>query len=375
MAINDLGDNVRRLMKLQELTIPALAKLTDMGSASISNLLNGKTEPKSGNLLKIADALKVPIQDLLADAPKLSSLRFRTQKTLSAREKAERDQLRHITAKWIEDYKFLEEILAEKTQFKLIDLRSKGPKLLALEVRKKLDLGNAPIPDIVELVNGAGIKLRVAPFGFKKTFGLSVGSSDGGPAIIVNSEAGITVERQIFTIAHELGHLLMHTDSYGTAEDIENELEEQEANSFAGQLLLPDDVLMEEWQEKRGGNWVDAVLKIKKKFKVSYMTVLVRLEQVLPKSPDRNLHIAFRIAYQQRYGHDLKDHYEPDPIEGPVARAEEDGLSASDLDNDRFSRMVMQAFEREEISIGRAAEMLGCSIDEMRNLVKGWQDL
>ena len=34
MAIQDLGDNVRRLMKLQDLTIPALAERIKMGPAS-----------------------------------------------------------------------------------------------------------------------------------------------------------------------------------------------------------------------------------------------------------------------------------------------------------------------------------------------------
>jgi Zn-dependent peptidase ImmA (M78 family)/plasmid maintenance system antidote protein VapI len=375
MAIQDLGDNVRRLMKLQELTIPALAERMGMGSASISNLLNGKTEPKSSTLIKLAEGLGASIQDLLADVPKLVSLRFRTAKTLSAREKAERDQLKHITARWIDDYKFLEEILGDRTHFAFLELQVNEPRQAAIAIRDSLKLELAPIHDIVDLVNQAGIKLRVAPFGFKKTFGLSVGKEDGGPAIVVNSEPGISIERQIFTIAHELGHLLLHTDSYSAVADLETEQEEREANSFAGQLLLPDEALVRDWKEGRGVNWVDAVLRIKKKYKVSYMTVLVRLGQVFSELAQKNLLVDFRIAYRRLYNHDLKDHYEPNAIEGPVARSEADGLSASDLTGDRFSRLVMAAYEKSEISIGRASEMVGCSLDEMRSLVKGWQDL
>jgi len=374
MAIEDLGDNVRRLMKLQELTIPALASLADMGTASISNILNGKTVPKSSTLINLANALKVPIQDLLADAPDLHSLRFRTAKTLSAREKAERDQIRHLTARWIEDYRFLEQTLQSEPAYQFANIPRGSPRAAAQAIRKQLGLGSEPIHDIVQVVTDAGVKLRLVSFGFKKTFGLSLGEADGGPAIVVNTQEGISVERQIFTIAHELGHLILHLDSFGTDEDIEVEKEEDEANLFAGQLLLPDDALVKDWGTTRGMFWVDAVLKLKKKYRVSYVTVLTRLRQTIVDSPD-NLIVQFRFAYKQRYGHDLKDFYEPDAIEGPVASKEEDGLSPSDLAGDRFSRMVIEAYEKDVISLGRGAEMLGCSIDDMRALVKGWQDL
>jgi len=104
MGIQDIGDNVRRHMKIRGMTIPQLSAMMGMGTAALSNLLNGKAEPKSSTLIKLADALSVPFDELLSDAPKLSSLRFRTAKTLSGREKAERDQLLHDTATWLSDY-------------------------------------------------------------------------------------------------------------------------------------------------------------------------------------------------------------------------------------------------------------------------------
>ena len=91
MGIQDIGANVRRHMKIRGLTIPQLSAMMEMGTAALSNLINGKAEPKSSTLIKLAKALDVPFDELLADAPKLQSLRFRTAKTLSGREKAERD--------------------------------------------------------------------------------------------------------------------------------------------------------------------------------------------------------------------------------------------------------------------------------------------
>ena len=47
MAVSDIGNNVRRHMKIRGLTVPALAKKGGIGTATLSNLLNGKSEPKS----------------------------------------------------------------------------------------------------------------------------------------------------------------------------------------------------------------------------------------------------------------------------------------------------------------------------------------
>jgi len=380
MGIKDIGDNVRRYMKIRGLTIPQLSAKMGMGSASISNIINGKAEPKSSTLLKLADALGVQFEELLADAPRLESLRFRTSKTLSGREKAEYDQLRHDTARWLSDYCFLESELKEPLSYKLGDVSSREPDVAAKTVRKELGLEPVdPIHDISEFMEEAGIKLRIRPFGYKKTFGLSIGETDGGPAIIVNSELGISVERQLFTIAHELGHLVLHKSSYSIFDESENKDEERDADRFAGVLLVPDEALEKEWNESKGLPFVDRVLKVKKVFKVSYLTILNRLFQMNKAPSFTDLIIAFRRDYKAKYQHDLKDHFEPDAIVDvdamQVATEDPQELDVSDLMEERFSRLVRDAYEKEIISISRAGEMLNLSLGDMRTLVRAWQAL
>lgn len=362
MGIQDIGDNVRRHMKIRGLTIPQLSAMMGMGTATLSNLLNGKAEPKSSTLIKLADALSVPFDGLLADAPKLSSLRFRTAKTLSGREKAERDQLRHDTALWLANYMALEESLKDEAR-SLPSLHGISPVLAATRLRKELGLDEtSPVHDIAALMEQSGIKLRIKPFGFKKTFGLSVGQADGGPAIIVNSEAGISIERQIFTIAHELGHLVLHKDSYVAAKEEETDSEEYEANAFAGHFLIPDEGLRSTWEELRGLHWIDAVLRVKKEYRVSYKTILYRLKDIYPALRERQLDRDFAIQYNERFGHDLKDHYEPE------------ALSASDLVESRFLGLIRKALESEAITMSRAAEILDIGLDEMRTRAIEWRD-
>ena len=93
MGIENIGDNVRRRMKMNGLTIAKLSAQMGIGTATLSNILNGKSEPKSSTLIKFAEAFNININALLEDSPKLNTLRFRTPKSLSGRKKAEREQI------------------------------------------------------------------------------------------------------------------------------------------------------------------------------------------------------------------------------------------------------------------------------------------
>ena len=83
MALADLGRNVRRYMKLQKLSIPQLAEKSGLGTATLSNILNEKASPNSSTLIKISTALGVSFPELLAETPKLKTLRFRTNTKLT----------------------------------------------------------------------------------------------------------------------------------------------------------------------------------------------------------------------------------------------------------------------------------------------------
>ncbi|MDA3939468.1 MAG: ImmA/IrrE family metallo-endopeptidase [Spirochaetia bacterium] len=364
MGIENIGDNIRRRMKMDGLTIAKLSAQMGIGTATLSNILNGKSEPKSSTLIKFAEAFNININALLEDSPQLNTLRFRTAKSLSGREKAEREQIRFDTAIWLKNYRYLEDSLDIVTKNKLESILEKDPNNAAKIARKNLfNLKDEkqPVYDIANLIEDAGIKLKIHNFGFKRTNGLSVGSQDEGPAIVVNSESKIPIERQIFTIAHELGHLILHSDSYKDPKEIEDENEENEANQFAGSFLLPEEGLKEEWEESKGLHWVDAVLRIKKIYKVSYQTVLKRLCQINERNKD-SVYRNFAIAYKILYNHDLKNFYEPD------------ALAKSDLMEDRFACLVKKAYEQEFISLSRAGEMLDLSLLDMRDRAKAWQE-
>jgi Zn-dependent peptidase ImmA (M78 family) len=207
------------------------------------------------------------------------------------------------------------------------------------------------------LVEYAGIKLHFMDIELDNFFGFSVDDDKLGTAIVVNSNNSISTERKIFTIAHELGHIIMHPGSFND-EDQEVEVQESEADLFASHFLMPQKVFRKILNEASGLNYLEAILHIKRIFKVSYKTVIYRLidEGIV----DNNMWKKFHYEYKQKKNFDFKGHKEPEP------------LADIDCIEDRLKRLVRKAFEKELISMSRAAEILDKSIVDMRKLVNGW---
>jgi Zn-dependent peptidase ImmA (M78 family)/DNA-binding XRE family transcriptional regulator len=339
-----------------------------------SAIEGGRSEPKSATLLAIAEVLQVPLTELLADQVSFQSLRLRSHKKMKAAEKAQKEEVLGRFQQWLRDYNELENMLDEHEQWRLEEVDAKDPVVAAAQVRKVLEVGdNEPIDDIVGLLEDAGIKFFTEQFKLPGIFGFSAGSADGGPAVAVNTDSTITIERQIFTAAHELGHLLLHRSSYGPERESGTEEEEHEANRFAGHFLLPDAALEREIGENEGLTLVDFVLHVKRKYRVSYMTVLFRLKERYGYGSD--IYPRFKARYMEKYGKSLKGNVEPDSVEGPAAEDECEQLSRHDFVEDRLSRLVRRAYMRDLISISRAAEILGVSIEEMRSIQQEWMQL
>ena len=375
MALSDLSKNVRRFMKIKKLSIPQLAKECGLGTATLSNILNEKSSPNSSTLIKISTALGVSFSDLLAETPTLKTLRFRTNHKLTAREIAEREQLQIDSAIWLKNYVNLEELTQNQIEYKFEQITTENPIEAAKEIRKIYNIREEePIYDILSLVEDAGIKLYLHDFNFQKTFGLSVNKEDGGPAIIVNNNESISVERKIFTIAHELGHLILHKNSFDGEVSEENEIEEKQANDFAAELLMPEKAFEKQWELHSGISWVEAVLQIKQYFRVSYKTVLSRLNSLIgDRFTPGFLYAEFSRLYHLKYHHDLKNHYEPNSIsELAPAKDEPKKISCFNFTEERFERLVRLAYEQEKITISRAAEMLSLSAESMRERIAEW---
>lgn len=367
MDLQIVAQNIRRLRTGRKFSQKKLAELSGISLPAIKKVELAKSEPRMSTIQAIAKALDARLQDLFAPARELKTVRFRSKRRMQNRENILAD-----TARWLEDFNYLEDILDERRRFILKDIQRhcsrRDVAKAALSCRKKLDLDKTePIYDICGLLEHAGIKVLSIPMASDGFFGLSLGAEDGGPAIAVNVWERISVERRIFSAAHELGHLMLHLDAYDVSVSEEDRKEEHEADRFAGHFLMPDEGFRKEWNEAAGLQWVDRVLKVKRIYRVSYKTVLARLLE--HGVADKSIWVKFNVAYRKRFNRKLPFKEEPLGIDP----AEPFGMHRFDFYEDRFSRLVRSAVEEDKISLSRGGEILGISINEMQDILSSWK--
>jgi len=117
-----------------------------------------------------------------------------------------------------------------------------SPENVAKYTRKILHVKpDEPVRDINKLIESHGVVI-VEIDNIEKFDGVSLLTDNGTPVIIINKS--FSNDRKRFTIAHELGHLLMHICGNFPISDYRDEKEkEKEANLFASEFLMPKDFI------------------------------------------------------------------------------------------------------------------------------------
>lgn len=382
-----LAANLRRYRSARALSQQDVADAAGLSRVGYRDIESGVVTPRVDSLQRIADALAVPVSQLLVPVRTLTHVRFRAEKRMSSRENVLAD-----AARWLDDFRELEDLLGDRIPCTLDHVADKASRLrtdravkVAVLAREALGLRHdnreEAIRDICGLLDDNGIKVLTADVKSEGFFGLSVGAEDAGPAVLVNTWDRISVERWIFTAVHELGHLLMHPGAYDVTKTDEVEEEEKEADMFAGHFLMPDALFDKEWDEARGLGLVDRVLKVKRIFRVSYQTVLYRVGSRLAAGERRPFWEQFNRLFEEQFERALSRTDEPHGLSAaafltgrPVARAAEEPvrLTDSDFREDRLYRLVRRAVEEGEITMSRAAEIVGLKLGDMRRLAASW---
>ena len=371
-----IAENVARLRLDRQLTQAALAERVGMSRVALGKIERGVALPRAETLVALARGLGVPVRDLVIRVRPLRSVRFRARPTMYGR-----GQTLAEVSRWLADYAGLEVELGKRREFQLnhlCDPQSEGdPTELAQAVRKAVGLApDAPVLNICRLLETQGVKVLLLDKKNESFFGLSVGDADGGPAVVVNVWDRISVERWIFTAAHELGHILLHQIEFRPEETEFPDETEREADAFASAFLMPESAFETEWDATRGYPLLWRVLAVKRSFRVSYKTVLRRLIETEREDP--RVWGAFQRQHRDRFGRTLKRQDEPKALQKSEfawnwGRAGEPAaLTEHDFRRDRLSRLVRRAIEEGHISLGRGAEVLRMPLEEMRGWARDW---
>ena len=371
-----IAANLARLRLDKDLTQEALALKAGVSRVALGRIERGAVVPRAKTLQALAEALGVPVSELVRLVHPLESVRFRAKAQVRSRE-----QILAEVSRWLQAYAWLEAELGERPAFSFDRGRPANGELAPATVARaaRQAVGVAPdeaVRDICGLLEAGGVKLLLLETKRDSFFGLSVGQHDGGPAVVVNTWDRISVERWIFTAAHELGHLLLHPHEYQREATALPEDAEREADEFASEFLMPDQAFEREWEATSGHSLLSRVLKVKRIFRVSYKTVLYRLVQSRRETP--KVWQAFQSQHRAYSGKTLRKADEPRAIGKSEfawswGRAGEPaGLTRHDFMEDRLHRLVRLAVEGGHISLGRAADILGRDREDMRRLAAEW---
>ncbi len=158
----------------------------------------------------------------------------------------------------------------------------------ALDIRQENNIQTYGVKDIFSLVEQRGTHLIRYPFGKDTVLGFS--TTFEGKEIIVSNSSEI-LSREIFTIAHELGHIIYDFEDENqdvkidiNIDDIDEDISEARAYYFANCFLMPETQLLEfvkyELEKKAINlNAID-IIRLQIEFQVSYAAVVKRLYDI-----------------------------------------------------------------------------------------------
>lgn len=111
---------------------------------------------------------------------------------------------------------------------------------IAAAVRQRWKLPRGPVPDLTKTAEDAGIVVISFDFGTPLMDGFAQHANDGLPPLVFLNAAQ-PKDRWRFSLAHEIGHLVMHHTPHPE--------QEVEANQFAGAFLMPEAEVMYDFDQ------------------------------------------------------------------------------------------------------------------------------
>lgn len=169
-------------------------------------------------------------------------------------------------------------------KFKTFSPEDNSPEEIARKTRYLLNAERGPIPSMISLLENNGILVVKTDLFNEKIDGLSTVSEKGNHIIFLNER--MPNDRQRFSLAHELGHILMHFDIPTISENVE-----EEADRFASEFLMPKDEII---NSLRNLNF-PKLGELKRYWKVSMKALVYRAKRlnVLDEYQYRNYQISF----------------------------------------------------------------------------------
>jgi len=276
-----VGELIRASRTAAGLTQAALAKRVDLERSMVSKIEAGERGVDALELYRFAEALDVPLTHLVSQpAPAIVSRReqqyddvddagrLRYRLDIALEKHARR-------VEWLLDGGW---ISRAGDRFTAAVANHEQARDAASDCRQALQLGEGPMPAIIDVAERLGLFLTVVPEGAD---GASMRVRDGcGAAVIgVNAEPG----RRRMTAVHELAHHVLG-DEYSSDVGVHASRDERESvvQAFAAEMLLPRAAVLAALDTSGAGAERSALIALAARYRVSWSVVLGAAAAVAP---------------------------------------------------------------------------------------------
>lgn len=337
-----IGNRIRQARLAAGLTLGALGEKVGVTHTAIQKYEKGLITPSSAQLLKLAQACGIRVEYFFrTNEVELLAPEFRRLATFG---KTAREALRIKVVELVEKRV---ELLGFFPESPILPFAAPDPLPLVVnalddieafsdQVREAWKLGLNPIGDLTDTLEALGLLVIVVDEEHPGFSGLTATarSSDGRTYPVVAVSSRWPGDRQRFTLAHELGHLLL---AGRLAEGID---EEKACNRFAGAFLAPQAAVTQLLGHSRRGIEWQELHALKHEFGLSMAGWLQRAKQcgVISEA----VHVSQWKRFSAR-GWRTQEPGNPVPCEVPRL----------------FEQWVYRALGEQYIPEAKAAELLG----------------
>ncbi len=331
------GERLKRARAALGLSMKKLAEQSGVSANMIKKYEHGESMPSSGILINLAKALDVSSSYFFKqEQVRIPEFNYRkrsrtSQKVLNKIKSAVLDNVES----WFE----LKNIWPNFPIPTFIDIPTLSSQIdtmvqaeeAAERVREYWQLGNGPIADLIDVLENQGILVITIGDDEIDDFDGLQANLDQQPILVCKGY--VDGARQRFTLAHELGHLLLG-DRIS-----ENMDEEKVCHRFAGALLVPAEKMKQYLGQSRRKLEVGELYLIKQEFGISMQACLFRARdlQILSSHACKSMFIEFGKRGW---------------------RKQEPGAAVAPEKTTQFKRLVLRALGEGIIGESKAAELL-----------------
>ncbi|NQV40686.1 MAG: ImmA/IrrE family metallo-endopeptidase [Nitrosopumilus sp.] len=339
--MSNVGNMLRLARQRKGVTQKAAASGLGINQPVLSRFENGAADPDDALLVKAAQVYEIPraffnLKDPVYGPAVSVHPMPRAKASVTARD------LDMVTAELnirsMQLRRFLEGVeYSPEYDLPRFDVESYGtPTKVAALLRAHWRLPPGPIRNLTTLVERAGAVVAHSDFGGASVSGMTFAVPGLPPLILLNRQH--PADRMRLTLAHELGHVIMHKFPTPNMED--------EAFEFASTFLFPPNELRSRLRGRKVTLQLLAALKPEYKMSMSAVLYAAKRESVITPNQNRYLNIQLsKRGWKLREPSTLDFPHEiPKVLSSILTTHEKDlGFSIDDLLN--FVPMYRQEFD------------------------------